>query len=109
MGEVVECRLAEFFSGVLFGKRTANPERSSPTYDTSIDAVSAKDVPLVVSSINLISRASYSKTPRLRDKRISGLNVYARISAHKKHIETFDGSKWASQQDTQCVIVKGRL
>ena len=43
MGEVV--RLAEFFSGDFSGKRTADPERSSPTYYTSIDAVSAKDVP----------------------------------------------------------------
>jgi hypothetical protein len=35
-----------FFSGDLFGKRTADPERSSPTNYTSIDAVSAKEVPL---------------------------------------------------------------
>jgi len=34
-----------FFSGDLLGKRTAESERSSPTYYTSIDAVSAKDVP----------------------------------------------------------------
>jgi hypothetical protein len=34
------------FSGVSSGKRTADPERSSPTYYTSIDAVSAKDVTL---------------------------------------------------------------
>jgi hypothetical protein len=33
------------FSGAFSGKRTADPERSSPTYYTSIDAVSAKDVP----------------------------------------------------------------
>jgi hypothetical protein len=37
--------LAEFFSGDFSGKPTADPERSSPTYYTSIDAVSAKDVP----------------------------------------------------------------
>ena len=35
-----------FFSGGLLGKRTADPERSSTTYYTSVDAVSAKDVPL---------------------------------------------------------------
>ena len=34
------------FSGVLFSKRTADPKRLSPIYYTSIDAVSAKDVPL---------------------------------------------------------------
>jgi hypothetical protein len=33
------------FSGDLLGKRTADPECSSPTYYTSIDAISAKDVP----------------------------------------------------------------
>jgi hypothetical protein len=41
-----EIRSAEFFfSGDLLGKRTADPERSRATYYTSIDAVSAKDVP----------------------------------------------------------------
>jgi hypothetical protein len=34
-----------YFSGDLLGKRTADPERSSPTCYRSIDAVSAKDVP----------------------------------------------------------------
>jgi hypothetical protein len=34
----------DFFSHDLLGKRTADPERSSPTYYTSIDAFSAKDV-----------------------------------------------------------------
>jgi hypothetical protein len=34
-----------FFSGGFSGKPTSDPERSSPTYYTSIDAVSAKDVP----------------------------------------------------------------
>jgi hypothetical protein len=43
MGEVVGWQ--SFFSGDFSGKRTADPERSSPTYYTSIDAVSAKDVP----------------------------------------------------------------
>jgi hypothetical protein len=44
MGEVVGWR---FFSGDSSGKRTADPERASPTYYIykSIDAVSAKDVP----------------------------------------------------------------
>jgi hypothetical protein len=44
IGEIYGPR--SFFSGDLLGKRTADPERSSPTYFTSIDAVSAKDVPL---------------------------------------------------------------
>jgi hypothetical protein len=44
IGEVVDWR--SFFSGVLLGKRTADPEPSSTTYYTSIDAVPAKDVPL---------------------------------------------------------------
>jgi hypothetical protein len=42
MGEIYGSR--SFFSGDLLGKRTADPERSSPTYYTSIDAVSANDV-----------------------------------------------------------------
>jgi hypothetical protein len=50
MGEVAD---RWSFSGVLFGKRTADHERSSPAYYTSIDAVSAKEVPLEVSSIHL--------------------------------------------------------
>jgi hypothetical protein len=43
IGEVVGWR--SFFFGDVSGKPTADPERSSPTYYTSIDAVSAKDVP----------------------------------------------------------------
>jgi hypothetical protein len=43
IGEIYGPR--SFFSGDLLGKRTADPDRSSPTYYTSIDAVSAKDVP----------------------------------------------------------------
>jgi hypothetical protein len=42
-GEIYGWR--SFFSGDFSGKRTADPERSSPTYYTSMDAVSAKDVP----------------------------------------------------------------
>jgi hypothetical protein len=34
-----------YFSGDLLGKRTADPERSTPTCYTPIDAVPAKDVP----------------------------------------------------------------
>ena len=45
IGEIYGWRSFFFFSGDFSGKRTADPERSSPTYYTSIDAVSAKDVP----------------------------------------------------------------
>jgi hypothetical protein len=34
-----------FLSGDFSGKPTADPERSSPTYYTSIDVVPAKEVP----------------------------------------------------------------
>jgi hypothetical protein len=43
IGEIYGSR--SFFSGDLLGKPTADPERSSPTYYTSIDAVPAKEVP----------------------------------------------------------------
>jgi hypothetical protein len=43
ISEVVGWR--SFFHGDFSGKPTAHPERSSPTYYTSIDAVLAKDVP----------------------------------------------------------------
>jgi hypothetical protein len=43
IGEIYGLR--SFFSGDLLGKPTADPERSTPTYYASIDAVSAKDVP----------------------------------------------------------------
>jgi hypothetical protein len=37
---------------------------------------------------------------------ISSLNVHGHTSAQKKLIITLDGSKCASQQNTQCAIVK---
>jgi hypothetical protein len=42
IGEIYGWRI---FSGDFSGKHTADPERSSPSYYTSIDAVSAKEVP----------------------------------------------------------------
>jgi hypothetical protein len=42
IGEIYGSR--SFFSGDFSGKPTADPERSSPTYYTSIDAVPAKEV-----------------------------------------------------------------
>jgi hypothetical protein len=43
IGEIYDWR--RFFSGDFSCKRTADPEHSSPTYYTSIDAVPAKNVP----------------------------------------------------------------
>jgi hypothetical protein len=43
IGEIYGSR--SFFSGDLLGKRTADPERSTPTCYTPIDAIPAKDVP----------------------------------------------------------------
>jgi hypothetical protein len=42
------------FSGIFLGRLTADAERSSPTYHTSIDAVWAKDVSVGMS--HLISK-----------------------------------------------------
>jgi hypothetical protein len=44
MGEVVDQQSFPL-SRYLLAKRTADPERSSPIYYTSIDAVSANDMP----------------------------------------------------------------
>ena len=99
------------FSGVLLGKRTADPEPSSTTYYTSIDAVPAKGVPLEVSSIHLIPWGSYSpKNPHFEDS--NGDFQHKRLPAYLGKEETFhdalDGSKCASRQDTQCAIRKIR-
>jgi hypothetical protein len=115
MGEVVDWWSA--FSGDFSGKCTADPKRWSLTYYISIDAVSVKDVPLGVSSINLIIWGSYTpKALILGTSMISAdirefyqdfsLNVYARISAKPKRNITLVGSKCASRQDTQCTMVK---
>ena len=66
MGEIYGPR--SFFPGDLLGKRTADPERSSPTYYTSIDAVSAKDVPFggFIDMSHPIGQLS-PKTPHFRD------------------------------------------
>ena len=61
IGEIVDWR--SFFSGVLLGKRTVDPEPTSTTYYTSIDAVSAKDVPLG----GLIDTSHSPKTPHFGD------------------------------------------
>jgi hypothetical protein len=75
MGEVVDWRI--FFSGDFSGKRTTDPERSSPTYSTSIDAILAKDVSFrgLIDTSNLMG--SYPrKSPHFWDvKGASSLNV----------------------------------
>jgi hypothetical protein len=55
-------------SGVLLGMCTADPERSSPTHYTSIDAILAKDVSLMGLSVtsNVVGEL-HSKTPYFRD------------------------------------------
>ena len=79
-----------FFSCVLLGKRTADPERSSQTYFTSIDAVWAKEVPLGVSSIHLIPWGVTPKTPHFGSSMgISSINVYARISFQRSNLQKF--------------------
>jgi hypothetical protein len=61
MGEVVDWR--SFIAGTLFGKRTADPERLSPTQNTSMDVVLAKDAPLGVSSLHLITWENFPQNP----------------------------------------------
>jgi hypothetical protein len=96
------------FSGDFSGKRTADPERSSHTYYISIDAVSAKDVPVggLIDTPHPMEELS-PKTPHFGTPMgISSLNVYGRISAQKKRMmTTLDSSKCTSRQDTQCVVV----
>jgi hypothetical protein len=84
MDEVVNWRNFFFRCHFFFlCKHTADPEHSSPTYYTSIDAVSAKHVPLGVSSIHLIPWGSYTQKPLIfgTAMEISSLNVYGHISA----------------------------
>jgi hypothetical protein len=66
IGEIYGPR--SFFSGDLLSKCTADPERSSPTYYTSIDAVSAKNVPFegLIDMSHPIGELS-PKTPHFRD------------------------------------------
>jgi hypothetical protein len=77
-----------FFSGDFSGKRTADPERSSPTYYTSIDAVPAKEVPFGVSSIRLIPWGSYPpKTPHFGA--VNGDSQLKRLRAYLGTGETY--------------------
>jgi hypothetical protein len=74
-----------FFSGDISGKRTADPERSSPTHYTSIDAVPAKEVPFG----GLIPRGSYPrKTPHFGPA--NGDSQLKRLRAYLGTGETYD-------------------
>jgi hypothetical protein len=102
-------RLEKFFSGVMLGNCTADTERSSLTYFTSVDAVSARDVPFGGLIDTSHPMGSYRQKPLIlgTSMGIASLNVYGRISAQKKRIITLDGSKSASRQDTQYALVNG--
>jgi hypothetical protein len=82
--------LAKFFSCDFSGKRPADPERLSPTYYTSIDAVSARDVPFAGLIDISHPMGSYPEKPFVLGSSmgIPSLNVYGRISAHVG--ETYD-------------------
>jgi hypothetical protein len=77
------------FFGDLLGKRTADPERSSPTYYTSIDAVFAKDVLLGVSSIRLTSWGSYLRKT-LYSGDVNGDSQLKRLRAYIGTGRTYD-------------------
>jgi hypothetical protein len=81
-------RVFLFFSDGFSGKRTADPERSIPTYYASMDAVLAKDMPMagLIDTSHLMGELTPKKTLIAGSPMwISSLNVYARrpISAHK--------------------------
>jgi hypothetical protein len=101
IGEIYGWR--SFFAGHFSGKRATDPEPSSPTDYTSIDAVLAKDVPF--GSLIDTSHPMGELSPKIPHfgavNRDFHLNVYGRISAQDKHIMTLDSSKCASRQDTQ--------
>jgi hypothetical protein len=85
-------RLADFFSGILLGKRTADPEHSSLTYYKSTDAFLTEDVPLGV-LIHLIPCGSYSpKTPHIGD--FNGDFQLIRLLAYLNTEETYHNAWW---------------
>jgi hypothetical protein len=86
IGEIYGSR--SFFSGDISGKRTADPERSSPIYYTSIDAVSAKDVPFgeLIDTSHPIGEVS-PKTPHFWD--VNGDFQLKRLRAYLGSEETY--------------------
>jgi hypothetical protein len=78
-----------FFSGDMLGKRTADPERSSPTNYTSIDAASAKDVPFVCLIDTSYPMGSYPrKTPNFGA--VNGDSQLKRLRAYLGTGETYE-------------------
>jgi hypothetical protein len=102
VGEVVGWR--SFLFRWLLGQAHSRPERSSPTYYTSIDADSAKDVPFGGLIDTSYPKGVIPQKPLLlgtsMNISICSLNVYGRISAQDKHITKLESSKCASLQDT---------
>jgi hypothetical protein len=101
------------FPGIWLAKRTADPLRSSPTYCTSIDAVSMKLGGAFWGLIDIshpmgVIPENYSFSGTAVDN--SSLNVYALISTHRPKIRivTIDGSKRAFLQDIQGIFSKIR-
>jgi hypothetical protein len=86
IGEIYGSR--SFFSGDFSGKRTADPERSSPTYYTSIDAVPAKEVPFGGLIDTSDSMGSYpQKTPHFGA--VNGDSQFKRLWAYLGPGETY--------------------
>jgi hypothetical protein len=80
MSGVVDC-MAEYFAGLLFGKHTADTERSNPTYYASINAASANDVPFgVLINVSHPMGELPPKTPQFRD--VSGDFTLQRLRAY---------------------------
>jgi hypothetical protein len=90
MGKVVDWQ-GIFSSGDFSGKRTADPERWSPTYYTSIDAVSAKDVPFggLINTSHPIGELS-PKNPHFGD--VKGDFQLKRLRAYLDTGETYHGA-----------------
>jgi hypothetical protein len=87
----VKLSTAGFFPRCFFGKRTADPERSRLIYYTSIDAVSAKDVPLGDLIVTSHPIGSYpTKNPHFGD--VNGDFQLKRLRAYLRTEETFDNA-----------------
>jgi hypothetical protein len=108
MVEVIDWR---WFSGVLWGTRTATPSARVPHTIHQSTRFGPGMCLLGVSSILLTMCGELPQKPLIfgTGMGISSLNVCARISsAQKKRIITLDGSKWGTQQVTQYAIRKSR-
>jgi hypothetical protein len=100
------CRLVKLLRCVLFGKCTADPERSSPTYYISVDAVSAKDVPLggLIDTSHTMGELSPNNPSfwGIRQWNLQLKRLRAYLVTEERYI-TLDSSKSAFRQlDTKC-------